>query len=115
MTYPGSPTVQLKSAVSQSHALLDRDPADLEEPVVVPVGVVAAELDLQALEPVAPDPVAQQDGIAVVAARNRSGPTVDRVLTADQVPRGDRLRAGTTRKSSGNRPSKSRGTSVARA
>jgi len=45
---------------------IDGDPAHAEEAVVVPVGVVAAELDLQARQPVAADPVAQQDRVGVV-------------------------------------------------
>ena len=75
-------------------ALLDGDPSDLEQPVVVPVGVVAAELDLEALEPVLADPVAQQDRVAVLRFGAGQVPGVDRVLAADQVPGGDRLRPG---------------------
>ncbi len=95
MTYAGSPTVQLKSAVSQSTPFLDRDLADLEQSVVVPVGVVAAELDLEALEAVAANPVAEQDRIAVVGLGAGQLAGVDRVLAADQVPGGDRLGPGT--------------------
>ncbi len=52
----------------------------LTQPVVVPREVVAAQLDLQALQAVAANPVAQEDRIAVVGlgagqlVRRRSGP-----------------------------------------
>ena len=75
-------------------ALLDGDPADLEQAVVVPVGVVAAELDLEALEAVLADPVAKQDRVAVLRLGPGQVPRIDRVLAADQVPGGDRLRPG---------------------
>ena len=66
MTYAGSLDRAVEVGREPVDALLDGDLADADEPVVVPGRVVAAELDLQALQPVAADPVAEQHGIAVV-------------------------------------------------
>ena len=63
--------MQLKSAVSQSTPSSMAISPDLDQPGVVPRRVVAAELDLQALQPVAADPVAQQHGVAVVGLARR--------------------------------------------
>ena len=74
--------------------LVDGDLAGLDQAVVVPGRVVAAELDLEALQTVAADPVAEQDGIAVVGLGAGQLRLVERVLAADQVPDGDALGAG---------------------
>ena len=66
--------------------------------VVVPRGVVAAQLDLQAPQAVGADPVAQQHRIAVVAARRRSG----RRARADRARRRGARRAAVLRAAAGS-------------
>ena len=80
-------TVQLKSADSHAHPLLDGQRAYLHQPAVVPRLVRAAQLDLQAGEPVAPHPVAQQHRVAVVRLAPVQLGRLDRIQSPDQVPR----------------------------
>jgi hypothetical protein len=64
-TYAGSLTVQLKSALSHSHPSRSqcgrRGRSDCS-----PGGVVAAQLDLQAAKAIAPNPVTEEDRVAVL-------------------------------------------------
>ena len=65
MTYAGSWTVQLKSAVSQSaFSSIAIWPTFTSRSY--PSRIVAAKLDLEAIQAVAANPVAEQDRVAVV-------------------------------------------------
>ena len=85
------------------HAVLDRRSRPTRTSrVVVPGRVVAAQLDLQAVQAVALDPVGQQHRIAVAAARRRSvrpGPARSRPPTRCQAR--SWLGGAATRKSAG--------------
>ena len=76
------------------HAVLGGDLPDRDEAAVVPARIVAAQLHLQALQPVAPDPVREQHRVAVVRLVALEFRGDDRVLARDQVPGGDALRCG---------------------
>jgi hypothetical protein len=65
---------------------LDRDLAYLRQSIVVPRAVITTEFDLEALEAVAANPVAQEDGIAVVRLAAGQLVRFDGILAADQVP-----------------------------
>ena len=76
------------------HALGERDLAYPQQPVMIPGSIVAPQLDLQALQAVLANPVAQQHGIAVVRFRSGKLGRIDRVVAANQVPGWDRLGPG---------------------
>ncbi len=86
-------TVQLKVRRQPGDAFLARDRPDLHHAVVVPGLVVAAELDLEAVEAVPADPVAQQHGITVVRLLSVEVRRIDRVEPADEVPDGKFFRS----------------------
>ena len=92
--------MQLKSADEPLHAIGQRDPADADDAVVVPRGIVAAELDLEANQAVALDPIAEQHRVAVLRLAPVSS-RLERIEPADQMPHGQ-LRDG--RRPSKNRP-----------
>ena len=72
------------------------DPPDPREPRVVPSGVVAAQFDLEAFQPVTADPVGQQHGVAVVGFAPVGVLRFQAIAAADQMPGrkdGQRLRA----------------------
>ena len=54
--------------------------------LVIPSGVIAAEFDLHAFQAVAPNPVREQHGIAVVRLLAGQLGWVERIESADQVP-----------------------------
>ena len=69
-------------------AILHPDPANLDDPLEVPLGVVAAQFDLQAGQAVAPNPIGQQHRIAIgwfVPGQLR---VVEWVESAHEVPGG---------------------------
>ena len=69
------------------HTVLGPDPADLEHPSKIPVSVVAAQLDLETFQTVALDPIGEQHRITIVRFCARQLGVIQRVKSANQVPR----------------------------
>ena len=59
---------------------------DADDALVVPVGIIAAQLDLEAQQGVAGNPVGQQHGVAVVGLGAGELRGIDWVQPADEVP-----------------------------
>ena len=57
-----------------------------DEALVVPVGIIAAQLDLEALQGVAGNPIGQEHGMAVMGFGAGELGSVDGVQTTDEVP-----------------------------
>ena len=87
LTYAGSVTVQLKSADKCRTPRSSAIRPTRNDALVVPRGVVAAQLDLQTEQPVALDPVAEQHRQAVVDVLAVHLAVVQRIEAADQMPR----------------------------
>ena len=79
--------LDLQKALVES-AVRDRDLPDPREALIVPRRVVAAQLHLQAVQSVAPDPVREEDRVAVLRLGAGQLGFVNQVLAADEVPRG---------------------------
>ena len=68
------------------NAILEANRAHLDQTAVIPVRIIAAQLDLEAFEPVALNPILQQHGVSVVRFLARQLRFFQQIQPPDQMP-----------------------------